>query len=530
MPADPFIPAAQYVRMSTEHQQYSLHNQQIAIQAYASEHGFSIVRTYTDGAKSGVVLKYREGLRQLLQDVMNGNCGYRAILVYDISRWGRFQDADEAAHYEFLCKSTGVPIHYCAEIFVNDGALPNMLMKALKRTMAGEYSRELGVKVLAGLRRLAQLGFKQGGCPGYGLRRMLVSAAGEPKMLLAYGERKSITTDRVILVPGPAGEVECIREIYRMFIDEKRTVHAIARELNRRNIKYLRTTKWDHTAVHTILSHPKYAGCNRFGRTSKRLGAAAVRIPQAEWILARGAFLPVVDDATFQAAQHLLLGRTINRSNDELLVALRSLLDRNGRLSNALIKEAPEMPSPSVYRHRFGSVRRAFELIGYGKPEDFGRVDIRRRTQAMHEHLVDKIQATYPTEVSIVRRGGRWRPLVRLRSGLVISVLLSRSIGAKGRCPRWQVNPVAHERQHTTLLVLLNSDNDAFEEMYILPYMDRQRRFHITGDNVWLKRGEQLRDVADFRQAVEIIVKTRSLNRDSHESLTRGIARPPISE
>jgi hypothetical protein len=31
------------------------------------------------------------------------------------SRWGRFQDADESAHYEFLCKSAGIPVHYCAE-------------------------------------------------------------------------------------------------------------------------------------------------------------------------------------------------------------------------------------------------------------------------------------------------------------------------------------------------------------------------------------------------------------------------------
>jgi hypothetical protein len=48
-------------------------------------------------------------------------------------------------------------------------------MQALKRIMAGEYSRELGVKVLAEQKRLAQLGFKQTGVPGYGLRRMLDS-------------------------------------------------------------------------------------------------------------------------------------------------------------------------------------------------------------------------------------------------------------------------------------------------------------------------------------------------------------------
>ena len=102
LPSDLIIPAAQYVRMSTEHQQYSLDNQRLAIQDYANAGGFSVVRTNTDGAKSGVVLKRRNGLRQLLQDVMGGKPGYEAILVYDVSRWGRFQDADEAAHYEFL--------------------------------------------------------------------------------------------------------------------------------------------------------------------------------------------------------------------------------------------------------------------------------------------------------------------------------------------------------------------------------------------------------------------------------------------
>ena len=160
----PLVCAAQYVRMSTEHQQYSLDNQRLAIQAYAAAKGLSVVRTYADAARSGLVLKRRDGLRQLLQDVVSGNPGYKAILVYDVSRWGRFQDTDEAAHYEFLCKSAGIPVHYCAESFVNDGTLPNMLLKALKRSMAGEYSRELGVKTFAGQWNIAiRRGFRGSG-------------------------------------------------------------------------------------------------------------------------------------------------------------------------------------------------------------------------------------------------------------------------------------------------------------------------------------------------------------------------------
>src|SRR5258708_32482555 len=186
------VPVSQYLRMSTEHQRYSLENQASAIEKYAESHGFSVIHTYSDAARSGVVFRRREGLQQLIQDVVTRAVVYKAILVYDVSRWGRFQDCDEAAYYEFLCKSAGIPVHYCAESFANDNAMPSILLKALKRAMAGEYSRELGCRVYAGQKRLAQLGYRQGAPSGYGLRRLLVRPDGAPKQNLRPGERKSI--------------------------------------------------------------------------------------------------------------------------------------------------------------------------------------------------------------------------------------------------------------------------------------------------------------------------------------------------
>jgi len=508
------IPAAQYLRMSTEHQQYSLDNQGIAIQSYAEAHHFQVVQTYTDGAKSGVVLKRRNGLRQLLQDVISDNRRFNAILVYDVSRWGRFQDVDEAASYEFLCKSAGIPVHYCAETFVNDCALPNMLMKALKRTMAGEYSRELGVKVLAGLKRLAKLGFKQGGCPGYGLRRMLVSANGESKLQLSQGERKSIATDRVILVLGPVDEVECIREIYRMFIEEKRTVYGIARELNRKNIRYLGNSKWDYSAVFSILSHPKYVGCNLFGRTSQKLGARSVRNPESDWICTPKAFAPVVDEVSFRKAQRILSSRTFNKSDEERLTALRSLLALKGRLSSRLIAETPEMPSPSSYRERFGGLRKAYELIGYGRSVEFDRIDLRRRTQALRENLVREILAMFPSDVFLDQRGGRWRSRLKLQGGLIVSVAVCRSIGARSKDLIWQIDPVAHERLYLTLLALLNETNSAVQEMYLFPRIDRAKRFSVTTRHVWLKNGLSLTNKSQFLEAVNTIYQAEVITKN----------------
>ena len=109
--------AAQYVRMSTEHQQYSPENQSDVIREYAAKHGMEIIRTYADHGRSGLNIAGREGLRQLLDDVERKSADYSAVLVYDISRWGRFQDVDESAFYEYILKRSGITIHYCAEQF-----------------------------------------------------------------------------------------------------------------------------------------------------------------------------------------------------------------------------------------------------------------------------------------------------------------------------------------------------------------------------------------------------------------------------
>ena len=73
--------AAQYVRMSTEMQQYSIANQSEVILAYAAGRGLAIVKTYEDGARSGLHLKGRPALRELLADVEGGRADFDVILV-----------------------------------------------------------------------------------------------------------------------------------------------------------------------------------------------------------------------------------------------------------------------------------------------------------------------------------------------------------------------------------------------------------------------------------------------------------------
>jgi DNA invertase Pin-like site-specific DNA recombinase len=365
------VPVAQYVRMSTEDQQYSIANQKAKIQEYATRHGFSLCRTYADAGRSGVVIKRRKGLSDLLDVVVSGRADFKAILVYDVSRWGRFQNPDEAAHYEYLCQEAGITIHYCAEQFVNDGSLPSSIMKALKRTMAGEYSRELGVRVYEGKKRLTELGFRQGGTELYGLRRMVVDVSGRRKHLLKAGEQKSILTDRIILVPGALRQVAVVREIFEMAAFRKKSLRLIAVSLNERRVKSLSGRPWVKSTVYKILKNPVYMGCAVWGRSSKRLHAASKAIPRARWIIKKEAFSPIVDEATFERAQRVIEARSNRppKSDEEIIKSLKRVLAREGRLSESIIRSSRGLLKPRVLYNRFGSFLKLYELVGHVPPE-----------------------------------------------------------------------------------------------------------------------------------------------------------------
>jgi DNA invertase Pin-like site-specific DNA recombinase len=276
--------------MSTEHQQYSTENQALAILQYAQSHNMEIVRTYSDHGKSGLNLAGRAGLRQLLEDVQRGDIDFTAVVVYDVSRWGRFQNPDQGASYEYSLTAANIPVHYCAEQFQNDGSLSSALLKTVKRGMAGEYSRELSVKVWAGQRRLIELGFRQGGPAGYGLCRHLIDQNRVFKQVLLPGDRKSLQTDRVILVPGPENEIQTVRDIYRWFIDDRKSERDIADILNANGVIWEPNRFWTRGIVHQILTNHKYIGSNVFNRRSYKLKLKRMKNPPESWVYMEGAF------------------------------------------------------------------------------------------------------------------------------------------------------------------------------------------------------------------------------------------------
>jgi DNA invertase Pin-like site-specific DNA recombinase len=457
--------------MSTEHQQYSTENQSDAIKRYAAAHEMEIVRTYEDSGKSGLNLTGRNSLQELLKDVEGGNVDFESVLVYDVSRWGRFQDTDEGAFYEYLCKRANIQVDYCAEQFENDGSLPSNVLKTLKRAMAGEYSRELSVKVFAGQCRLIELGFRQGGPAGFGLRRQLVDQNGAAKQILARGEQKSLQTDRVILVPGPEFETQIIREIYDLFTNSGIPEAEIADRLNARGILTDLDRQWSRGTVHQVLTNLKYIGVNVYNRRSFKLKRRRVVNPPDMWIRRQDAFEPIISLEQFESAKLIIQSRHQYYSDEQLIEKLHNLLENAGMLSGILIDETAEMPSSSAYRSRFKGLLRAYELVGYLPERDYSYIETNRVLRHFHESLCEKVVSDLHALGAKVRRDGPMDLLI-IDESFSVSLILARCQESQAGNLRWLFRLERSLSPDVTIAARLAPGNENVLDYYLFPCLD----------------------------------------------------------
>jgi len=468
----PGVRAAEYVRMSTDHQRYSTENQADAIRHYANSRGFAIVRTYADEGKSGLSIGGRDALKRLIDDVTAGQCGFEAILVYDVSRWGRFQDADESTYYEYVCRRAGIAVHYCAEQFENDGSPISTIVKGVKRAMAGEYSRELSTKVFAGQCRLIELGFRQGGPAGFGLRRTLVDQSGTIKATLARGEQKSLQTDRVVLTPGPDEEVGMVRDIYRMFVLDRLTEREIADALNVRGLLTDLGRSWSRGSVHQVLINEKYIGNNVWNRISFKLKKMRVRNEPAMWIRADHAFAAIVEPKLFEAAQTIIRERAFRMSDEEMLESLSQLFQKQGVLSGLIIDEAEGMPSSSSFRCRFGSLLRTYDLVGYRPRRDYRYIEINRALRRMHPGVVSEIIDGIRGAGGTVA-GDEQDDLLWINNEFTLSVVIVRCRRTASGSLRWRIRFDTGLQPDITVAVRMDTANRQSFDFYFFPRIDR---------------------------------------------------------
>ncbi len=457
--------------MSTEHQRYSTENQADAIRQYADRRGLRVVRTYADEGKSGLRLDGRDALKRLIEDVQGGKADFTTILVYDVSRWGRFQDADESAYYEYICRRAGIAVQYCAEQFENDGSPVSTIVKGVKRAMAGEYSRELSAKVFAGQCRLIEIGYRQGGTAGYGLRRMLVDQNGTHKGELGRGEHKSIQTDRVILVPGAPVEIETVQWMYRASVEEGKLEQDIADLLNSRHVRTEDGRSWTRGRVHQVLTNAKYVGDNVWNRISYKLKKLRVRNDPEMWVRSNGAFEPIVERHLFDAAQAIIQSRSRRMSEEDMLDRLRTLYQARGHLSGLIIDEAEDLPSSSTYSARFGSLGRAYQLVGYTPDRDFRYIEINRLLRGLQPKIITEAVEQITQIGGHVEQDSRTQVLT-VNSEFTVALCIARCQETAAGTLRWRIRFDTGLSPDVIVALRMDRENQVIQDYYILPRID----------------------------------------------------------
>ncbi|WP_371811550.1 recombinase family protein [Brucella sp. BO3] len=318
---------------------------------------------------------------------------------------------------------------------------------------------------------LIKKGFRQGGPAGFGLRRLLVDDAGNPKIELRRLEHKSIQTDRVILVPGPPEEIEIVRRIYTDFVERGLTEQQIASRLNRQGILTDLERDWTRSTVRQVLTNEKYIGNNVWNKRSFKLKTKRVNNAPDLWVRAENAFEPIVDVGLFRAAQKIITTRSYRPNNDEMLEALQRVLKRHGYLSGLIIDEADTCPSTSAYQSRFGSLLRTYKLIGYQPDRDYRYVDINRRLREQHPEVIANVVSRLRETGARVENDGA-NSLLVMNEEIRASLVLSRChINASGGA-RWFIRFDTSLGADITIAARMEPGEQDIRDFYLLPALE----------------------------------------------------------
>lgn len=483
------VRAAQYVRMSTDRQQYSIQNQAAVIAAYAHAHDFTLVRTYKDEGESGLLIKNRTGLLQLLEDVESQQADFGHLLVYDVSRWGRFQDPDESAHYEFVCRRAGIKVAYCAEQFENDGSMLASIVKNIKRVMAAEYSRELSAKVYAGQCRFARLGYKPCGQAGYALVRELVDEKMQTRRTMKKGERKYILTDHIRIGPGPPNEVAVVRWMFQRFL-EIRSETVISWELNQKGVVSSTGAPWTRAAVGTVLRNESYIGNLIFNRKSKKLRQSAVMNPPEQWIRTEGCIEPIIDREVFFKVRKIIEERRVDISEEEMLVRLRKALLNEGRLTPAIIDRTPGLPCSATCQTHFGNFRNLYRLLGYTPKRNYDYLNSRPLWSKLRTKLVEQAANAISAAGGRISSGG-WSDCLCVNGTTYLSVRVARwTPGQKpNHAPLWSIEREARLPNGWIAAIRLSEHNKTVLDYVLLPTDGKVKRTIRFSEAARARRG-----------------------------------------
>lgn len=300
-----------YVRVSTERQagetMTSVADQERAVTALAAKLGTEIGAWYRDEGVSGSIAEARPGFGRLLAFCrQHPRKAPGFVLVLNASRFGRFDDPDQAAALRYELRQLGWLVRF-AESDDSEDVIARSVMRAVGDAQASEYRRNIIRNAQRGKRGAASQGFWTSREP-FGYRRRVVHPEGRDRVL-APGQKKA-PDEKVKLTPGPDEEVKAVRWAFAAYATGLHTLEEIADAL----LVKAPGRQWTRFAVRQLLTSATYRGHVVANRRSGVLCRQRIwRTDPATWVTVEGAHPALIDDDTFQAVQARLTAGTPRR-------------------------------------------------------------------------------------------------------------------------------------------------------------------------------------------------------------------------
>jgi hypothetical protein len=285
--------------------------------------------------------------------------------------------------------------------------------------------------------------------------------------------RKSIQSDRVILAPGLPYEVATVQRIFRLFTQDSKKAQEIADQLNQESVPYQKGRPWARSTVARMLSNEKYIGNNIYNLTSSKLGQKNVANSPSVWMRVEGAFDRIIEQATFEAAQRVIARRRATKprelrpSNTDILLRLARLFAEKGSLNTVMINEAEDLPHSTLYRKRFGSLKQAYELVGYRQDKNFDYYGGRRAVTATIATVVADLKLTLQATEHHSEFDEK-RDILSIDDGTDISIVVARSVLLPSGSLRWKIGRKVDRSCNFVLMVRMAEGNEGILDFHLM--------------------------------------------------------------
>ncbi len=231
--------------------------------------------------------------------------------------------------------------------------------------------------------------------------------------------------------------------------------------------------------ISALLRNEAYIGNLVYNRVAQKLGTKKTNNPKDLWIRSEGCIEPIIDRDVFRRAKKILEEKCVRISEEEMLVRLRKVLMKKGRLTISIIDSTPSLPCASTYMKHFGTLRNVYRLIGYTDSHYFEKLGAYKRWAISNNENAALLSEAF------VKTGGRTTfdssiQCLRVNEAVNICFGVAKWRKYEGRTVRWTLRRRKRQPPGWIVAVRLGEKNESVLDYILL------RSTLLTGTFFWI--------------------------------------------